>query len=140
MISNISGTGSAQMSMRMQPLNQPMTDEQKTAASEILAKYDSANMTEADHESLRAEFEETGITPSQELGKIMEEEGFDAPQGLRGPQGADGEGKPEQLDFIAELIEKFESGEVSEDEIKSFLQTLQETNGETGGVIMDEYI
>lgn len=140
MISNISSTAATQMSMRMQPLNQPMTDEQKTAASEILAKYDSTNMTEADHESLRTELEEAGITPSKELGKMMEEEGFEIPKGPRGPKGADGEGKPEQPDFITELIEKLESGEVSEDEIKSFLQTLQETKGETGGAIMDEYV
>lgn len=140
MISNISSTASTQMSMRMQPLNQPMTDEQKTAASEILEKYDSANMTEADHESLRAELEEAGISPSKELGKMMEDEGFEIPKGPRGPKGADGEGKLEQSDFITELIEKLESGEVSEDEIKSFLQTIQDSQGETGGVIMDEYI
>ena len=136
MISSI-GSSNAMRPPMQQPV-QSMTDEQKTAASEILANYDSTSMTDAEHESLRAEFEEAGITPSKELGSIMEGAGFEIPSGPGGPQGAKGSGKPKPPEF-SKLMEKLESSDVSEEEIQSYIQTLQNEKGEFSGALMDDY-
>lgn len=139
MISSINSTNSMQPPMHMQQANQTMTNEQKESASSILAKYDASNMTEADHESMKAEFEEAGITPSKDLKGMMEDSGFEVPE-KPGPQETNRKGRPEPPEFMNELMEKLESGEISEDEIKTFMQNLQNEKGETSGAIMDEYI
>lgn len=121
----------------MQQPNQPLTDTQKETVNGILSSYDSSKMTKTDFESMRAQFEEAGIKPSEDLKGIMEEAGFEVPE-RPGPQGAKGGGKPKPPEF-AELMEKLEDSDISEEEIMSFIESIQNEKGVFNGSIMDEY-
>ena len=77
MIGSISSAGS------MPPPPPPgseaaITDEQQTALSEILAEYDSENLTEADAQSIVESLSEAGIQPGQAMASAISELGFDA--------------------------------------------------------------
>ncbi len=135
MISSISN--SSQMQRPMPPQSQSLTDEQKEAVNSILASYDSTNMSDADVESMKAEFKDAGIKPSEDLKGIMEEAGFEVPE-KSGPEGVKGGGKPKPPEF-AELMEKLEDSDISEDEIMSFIETIQSEKGSFSGAIMDDY-
>ena len=126
---------SSTMRPQMPKQSQPLTDEQKETVNSILSKYDSSNMTTDKVESLKAEFVEAGIKPSEDLKGIMEEAGFEEPE-RSGPQGAKGKGKPPEF---SKLMEKLESSDISEEEIQSFIENLQNEKGKFSGSIMDEY-
>ena len=119
----------------MQQPNQPLTDTQKETANGILSSFDSSKMTKTDFESMRAQFEEAGIKPSEDLKGIMEEVGFEV-QERPGPQGAEGSGKPPKF---SKLMEKLGASDISEEEIQSYIQNLQNEKGEFSGSIMDGY-
>jgi hypothetical protein len=135
MISNINASNSMHKPMHMQQQARPLTDDQKETVNSILANYDSSNMSEADVESMRAAFKDAGINPSEELKNIMEEAGFEVPEKPK-PQGVKGQGKPMPPEFM-ELMEKLESSDISEEEIQSYIQSLQNEKGEFSGSIMD---
>ena len=135
MISSISSSNQVQRPMQRQ--SQPLTDEQKEKVSSILSNYDSSNMTTADIDSMKAEFKEAGINPSEDLKGIMEEAGFEVPE-RPGPQGVNGQEKPKTSEFT-ELMEKLESSDISEDEIMSFIENLMNEKGSFSGALMDEY-
>ena len=133
MISSISNSG--QMQRNMPPQSQPLTDEQKETVNSILSNYDSSTMTKADFESMKSEFEEAGIKPSEGLKGILEEAGFEVPE-RPGPQGAKGKGKPPEF---SKLMEKLGASDISEEEIQSFIENIQNEKGLFSGSIMDEY-
>ncbi len=135
MISSISNSG--QMQKPMHPPSQPMTDEQKETVNGILSNYDPSSMTKADFESMKVEFQDAGIRPSEDLKGVMEEAGFEVHE-RPGPQGVKGQGKPKPPEF-AELMEKLENSDLSEDEIMSFIENLQNEKGSFSGAIMDDY-
>ena len=87
----------------MHSTSQPLTDEQKETVNSILSNYDSSNMTKQNVESLKAEFKEAGIKPSEDLKGIMEEAGFEVPE-RSGPQGAKGKGKPPEFSKLMEKL------------------------------------
>ena len=131
MISSI-GSSNAMRPPMQQP-SQPLTDEQKEKANSILSNYDSSNMTQANTKSMQAEFEEAGIKPSEDLKGIMEEAGFEVPE-RPGPGGV--KGKPPEF---SKLMEKLEDSDVSEEDIQSYIQSLQNEKGQFSGAIMDNY-
>jgi hypothetical protein len=133
MISSVSNT--SQMQRPTHPPRQPMTDEQKESVKSILSNYDSSNMSQVDFESLKAEFQEAGIKPSEDLKGIMEDAGFEVPE-RPGPQGAKGGEKPPEF---SKLMEKLQSSNVSEEEIQSFIESLQNEKGQFSGALMDDY-
>lgn len=135
MISSISN--SSQVQRPMHPQSQSLTDEEKETVNSILASYDSASMSETDVEAMRAEFKDAGIKPSEDLKGIMEEAGFEVPE-RSGPEGAKGGGKPKPPEFT-ELMEKLEDSDISEDEIMSFIESIQNEKGSFSGAIMDDY-
>ena len=135
MISSISN--STTMRPAMQPQSKPMSDEQKETVNSILSNYDSSSMTEAKFESLKAEFEEAGIRPSEDLKGIMEEAGFEVPE-RSGPEGAKGGGKSKPPEFAA-LMEKLQSSDVSEDDLMAFIESIQAEKGSFSGAITDDY-
>lgn len=134
MISSISSSYSVNRTMQ-QP-SQQLTDSQMEAVNSILSNYDSSSMSKADFESMRAEFEEAGIKPSEDLKGIMEEAGFELPKGP-GPQGVSGEGKTRPPEF-SKLMEKLGDSDVSEEEIFSFIENLQNEKGSISGALLDE--
>lgn len=137
MISSINAANSMHRPMDMQRLNQPMTDKQKETVNSILANYDSYSMTKTDFESMRAEFQDAGIKPSEDLKGIMEEAGFEVPE-RPGLKGVKDEGRSKPPEF-SKLLEKLESSSISEEEILSFTANLQNEKGQFNGSIMDEY-
>ena len=136
MISSISS--SSQMQRPAPPPSQPMTDAQKESASEILSNYDSSSISTTELESMKAAFEAAGIKPSEDLKGIMEEAGFEVPE-RPGPQGVKGQEKPPPPPEFSKLMEKLGSSGVSEEEIQSYIQNLQNEKGEFGGALMDNY-
>jgi len=101
-----------------------ITDEQQTVLSEILAEYDSENLTEADAQSIAESLAEAGIQPGESMASAMSELGFDAAEigklaGV-GPASGGEEGSmpppppPQQssetissmVEFLAELLEE----------------------------------
>ena len=135
MISSINASNSMHKPMQMQQPSQPLTDEQKETVNNILSNYDSANMTKTDYESLKVEFADAGIKPSEDLKGILEEAGFEVPE-RPGPQGAKGSGKPPEF---SKLMEKLGASNISEEEIQSFIENIQSEKGLFSGSIMDEY-
>ena len=133
MINNIGSSNTMRLPMPQQ--NQVLTDEQKETVNSILSNYDSSKMTKGDFESMRSEFNEAGIKPSEDLKGMMEEAGFEVPE-RSGPQGPRGKGKPPEF---SKLMEKLESTDISEEEIQSFIENLQNEKGKFSGAIMDEY-
>lgn len=135
MISSI-GSSNAMRPPMQQP-SQPLTDAQKETASSILSNYDSSSMSSSDFEALKVQFEDAGINPSEDLKGMMEDAGFEVPE-RPGPQGVKGGGKPKPPEF-SKLMEKLEDSDISEEEIQSYIQTLQNEKGEFSGALMDDY-
>ena len=133
MINSIGSSSTMRPPMPQQ--SQPLTDEQKETVSSILSNYDSSNMTTENVESMKAELNEAGIKPSEDLKGMMEEAGFEVPE-RSGPKGVKGKGKPPEF---SKLMEKLESTDISEEEIQSFIENLQNEKGKFSGTIMDEY-
>jgi len=135
MINSI-GSSSTMRPPMPQP-SQPLTDEQKETVKSILSNYDSSNMTTVNIESMKADLNEAGIKPSEGLKGIMEAAGFEVPE-KPGPQGAKGGGRPKPPEF-SKLMEKLGNSDIYEEEIQSFIETLQNEKGTFSGSIMDEY-
>ncbi len=133
MINSIGSSSS--MRPPMPPPSKPLTDEQKEKVNSILSNYDSSKMTTDNIESLKAEFKEAGIKPSEDLKGIMKEAGFEVPE-RSGPQRARGDGKPPEF---SKIMEKLGNSDTSEEEIHSFLENLQSEKGKFSGSIMDGY-
>ncbi|MCW8850292.1 MAG: hypothetical protein OQJ81_09980 [Melioribacteraceae bacterium] len=131
----INSIGSSSTLRSPMPQSQPLTDEQKETVNSILSNYDSSNMTTENVESLKAEFNEAGIKPSEDLKGILEEAGFEVPE-RPGPQGAKGKGKPPEF---SKLMEKLGASDISEEEIQLFIENIQNEKGKFSGSIMDEY-
>lgn len=136
MISSISSSNA--MNSSLQQSIQKLTDEQKKMVNEIISNYDASNISKSDFNNMMSEIKDAGITPSRDLRSIIEESGFSMPEGP-GPQGVKGEGRPKPPEYITDLMSQLQSGDISEEEIQSFLQILQNQNGEKTGSIMDKY-
>jgi len=103
----------------------PMTEEQKAAAQEILAKYDPENMTREDMLAMREEFQDAGISRSRGLMQMMQEAGFKGPRKDDTSQVQAREnrnGTPRGA--LWQLYQQFQSGDMSEDE---FLEQIKKT-------------
>ena len=134
--SMISGLGSSPWMEQ----GQALTDDQKSQLQEIAAKYDPESMTREDVASMMAEIQEAGIRPGEDMKSILEEAGFELqpPQGGAPPKGMGGPGGPPPMgmggsmgedseisDAVQDFVEKAMAGEVTEDDIASFLETIQ---------------
>ena len=132
----ISGVSSSYTTMSYSQTS--LTDEQKDALEEILAKYDPENMSGEDMESLKTELQEAGIRPTREVGQIMNEAGFGPPSGVQGAGGPPPGPPPDMADNdddeeneLLELINQVKTGEITQEE---FLSTLEEY-AQLGGII-----
>lgn len=124
-----------------------LTDEQKTAAEEILAQYDPENVSEEDAEEIRQQLRDAGIAPSRDLKALLEEAGFDAeqfrPQGPGGgPEGAPPPPPPElteeQVQTLASIFETYDAESLSEDDLQEIQQKLQEAGFLSRGAVLDQ--
>ena len=116
-----------------------LTEEQKTTLEEILAKYDSENLTEEDRQALQSELKEAGIPRCQESAKMLrqagllpdrsEEETRNLESVLNGGRGSN---------KLTDLIERFKSGEITQDQFMSTIQQYAESGMLTPGNLIDE--
>ena len=119
----------------------PMTDEQKTDVSDILSKYDSSSISSTEFESMMAEIKDAGVVPSRDLRSMLDEAGFEPPQGSEGPQGVQGGGRPPKpTEIMSDLMNQLKSGDISEEDLSVILQNLQIDSSKSTGSIMDEYV
>jgi len=125
-----------------------LTDEQKTAAEEILAQYDPEALSEEDAEEIRQQLREAGIAPSRDLKSVLEEAGFDTeqlrPQGPGGPGGAGGAPPPpppelsdEQVQTLASIFEGYDAEDLSEEDLQEIQAKLQEAGFSGRGSVVD---
>jgi hypothetical protein len=127
----IQGVGSSQSIFAQKQTS--LSDEQKATLEEILAKYDSENLSDEDAKALMDELKAAGIPPCKDTFEIMKAEGFTPPkppegQGPPPPPPSDGSNQTssltsEQKTQLMDLIEQLKNGEISED---SFLTTLNQ--------------
>ena len=129
---------------------QKLSDEQKTQLAEILSNYDAEDMTEEDMKSMLDEIKEAGITPGKELKETLEEAGFELKppqQGQGGPPPMGGMNGPmggaEPPQFAKDFMDKVQSGELTEDDITTFLEQVeaqkQSLLGMTGLMVDTQY-
>ncbi len=130
-------------SMRQIPpkqANQPtMSTEKKEQAQEILKEFSVDTLSRADATSIVASFKELGIPPSNELEKLMADNGFDAKnigdmaevsdsKTLRPPPQNNSVNSSEMVSFLEELLENYDT-QLSDDDKDSILAAVQEKFG-----------
>lgn len=147
-INSMANTGMAGMAGMAPPprmgAGQTFTDEQKSNLEEILAQYDSEDITDEEMRSMLDEIKEAGIGPGEDLKNALEEAGFE----LKPPQG--GQGGPPQMgmngamgarleppQFVQDFMDKAVSGEVTEDDIAAFLKNVQSQNQDLTGLLVN---
>lgn len=139
----------------------PLTDEQKSAAEEILSQYDPGSLSDEDAESLRQDLRDAGIRPSRELRSLLEDAGFDAealrPQDPGGPGGPGNPGGPrgaggpppgpppqeggtagEALQTLAEILEDYDTENLTSDNLREIQQRLAEAGFAGNGSVVDQ--
>ncbi len=132
-----------------------LSDEQKSAVSDILSQYDAETLSEEDVASIREQFREAGVRPSPELKSAIEEAGFDAeafrpdgpppggPGGAGGPRqgpppGTGDEDSDETLKTIASIFEDYDLESLSEEDLNEIQQKLQEAGIALPGSVIDQ--
>lgn len=121
--------------------NYSLTDEEKTTIQDIIAKYDSENVTKESMKAMMDEIKETGIKPSKDLKEILGTAGFEPPEK---PQGLPPE-KPtsettEVPDFLLDFISKQKEGTLTESDINSLIQQLEDSGSFSQSNIVDKKI
>lgn len=114
-----------------------MTDKQKTSFQEIIAKYDSTNLTKADFESMGKEFRQAGISPSREVKSLLETSGFDVDKFIKEPsrgehgpsRGMGGLQKPKNAQEGLNQLLSF-SEEIGDTDLQNMIKEIQEKEKE----------
>ncbi|MEI6291273.1 MAG: hypothetical protein WCP19_12645 [Chloroflexota bacterium] len=149
MVDQINGMG--QMAgVRHHFNSQPLTDAQKTSIQDILSKYDSANVTKADAQSIFQAFKDAGIRPSRELKQVIEAAGFDAealrdmgrPDRPADRSTAADKGSKNNVDLSAlkslqNLLGQFDLSNMTTDNSQTLVTKLQELGFLTPGSVID---
>lgn len=128
--------------------NRPLTENEKETLLDILNNYDAENMSEEDVVSLFGDIKDSGIKPSEEIKSILDDEGFtiEPPQGMRPPQGMNPQMRMNQTleNMPSSITENFlallQSGEATEEDVSSFIQSVEKTGLFTSGLLIDEEV
>lgn len=125
----------------------PLSEESKAKAQEIIGQYDPQTMTDDDTKAMRTELREAGITPSREFKGILEDSGFE----VKGPKagGGKGHGGPpppppsgtdnaEYSTEIADFLAKYETNDVTEDDLANLVEILRQSGQDASGLVIDE--
>lgn len=146
MIGGIDTRATSQMGMMQQPReNYKMSDEEKTQVKSLLEQYDTENMTEEDTQSLFEEIKSLGVKPGEDLKTMMEDAGVKPPKPPQGggkpPQGGSSKEvstKDNMPSYLSEFVSKAQSGDISDDDLNTILNTLQQNGYGTNGNIFDD--
>lgn len=138
MVDGISSSGYQAVGMTFASnQSEALTDEQKEKLEEILSNYDPTNMTEDDKKTLMDELKSSGIKPSEEVKSIIEDAGFDM-EPPQGPPPSDGENQVSRPGFIQEAIDKYNAGELTEEDLQELMEKLQESGEPPQGILLDQ--
>lgn len=149
MVDQINGMGQIS-GMHHQFKSQPLTETQKSSVQDILSKYDSANVTREDAQSIFQSFKDAGIRPSRELRDMITAAGFDA-EALRdmarpdkNAQGSAASARNSKnnvdlsaLKSLQELLGKFDLGNMTSDNSQTLVTKLQELGFLNPGSVID---
>jgi len=136
MIDGISGNGVPVGMGFMQQQNTKLTDDQRSQLQDILSNYDPANMSDEDKMSIMEELKSSGIRPSKEVKGMIEDAGFEVGRPPEGP--SPGGGRPPKADYIMEAVDKYESGELTEDDLDTLMEMLSQNGESAQGVFIDQ--
>jgi len=126
-----------------------LTDEQKSLLEEILAKYDSENLSDEDRASLMDELKNSGIPRCREAFQMIEAAGLapERPQGPPPPPPSDEDDDSTQTDALSQLksdiltlVEQLLSGQITEDEFRSQLEELLPEDAASTGAVINETV
>ncbi|HNY25994.1 MAG TPA: hypothetical protein PLA90_05765 [Candidatus Sumerlaeota bacterium] len=137
-LQGIQASMASSSAMRVQ--SRTLTDEQKTQLEEILSKYDPANMTEADKKALMEELRSANIPPCKATFETMEAAGFAKPTPPAGPPPEESSSTSSSSSVNAsflELLQQFQSGQVSESEFIDELNAIKEELEQNTGAVID---
>lgn len=148
MIAGIDSSTSSINQTQMMPKQQEnyvMTDEEKEQVYSIISKYNTEEMSEEDTQSLLEEIQATGVKPGDDLMGILEESGVEMPEPpQKGSMPPPQEDESKEIttnedmpSYLNEFISKAQSGEISDDEVNTIINTLQQNGYTTNGNIFD---
>ncbi len=140
-----SSSSTSQTMMYKQRENYKMTDEQKQSVTDLLSQYDDvSSISDDEKETLMENIKDLGVKPGDDLKNIMESAGFEPPKPPEGgmpPQSSDSTSSTEELpSFLSDFISKYQSGEVSEDDMNTLFAQLKSNNMGAKGNIYDTSI
>lgn len=139
MVSGVSSASGYQYQPQMQQ-SVSLTDDQKAAIEEVVAKYDSSSTSGEDFHTMMEEIKELGFGPSEDVKDILDAAGFEKPEGTppQGPPPSGGKG--EIPDFLSEIFQQKEDGTISQDDFDTIMSNLQSTYESVTGNFIDESV
>lgn len=125
-----------------------LSEGEKSTVASILEQYDPDSLSEEDVDAIKQQLQDAGITPSRELGTLIEEAGFDKeefrpdgpPRGgpPRGGQGgAAGLVSEDGLKTLSSILEAYDVDNLSEDDVTTIQQQLAEAGFFGQGSVVD---
>lgn len=164
---NVSGASSmnSMMTSSMQnqrPPQQSLTEDQKQTVNDILAEYDSSNISQQDFKDIFQKFEDAGITGGESLKNTAESAGFDfsaniqqaissgesLPSAMGTPPGGGQAGMPpppppqesslssEYSDMLTQLLADYEKGDADQTDFEAFIESIKNSSfSSTGNII-----
>lgn len=129
-----------------------LSEEQKSAAEEILAQYDPDSLSDDDVDAIKQQLRDAGVGPSRDLKDLLQEAGFDAEQFKpKGPDGsAGGPGGPggpppppaglseDSLKTLASIFEAYDAENLTEDDLTEIQQKLIDAGIFGKGNVVDQ--
>ena len=140
MVESIGSSSFYQYQSQYSTSTSSLTDEQKSLVEEILANYDSESITEEETKTLLDELKSTGIEPSKEMDEIFEAAGFKNSKRPEGKPPAGGMGGSQPPQYALDLMEKVQSGEISEEDVTELLKNLSANDEDTSGVFVNKTV
>jgi len=159
---------SGMMPMQSQNSSQSkLTDEQKQTVNDILAEYDSSDISQQDFHEIFEQFQAAGISGGESLKSTTEAAGFDfssniqttiesgeaLPGGMGPPPGGPAGGNPpppppesaesssssEYSDLLAQLLEDYENGEADLTDFEALIENIKSTSfSSTGNIVNNQ--
>lgn len=115
-----------------------LSDEQKQEISDIISKYDPSNMSKEDVKSMFDEIKALGIGQSDEVKSILDEAGFEPPEKPQGPPPSENSKTQNEPQYVLDFLDKLNSGSVSETDLNTLVQNLQNSGMLTQGSLVDK--
>jgi|WetSurMetagenome_2_1015567.scaffolds.fasta_scaffold688744_1 hypothetical protein len=138
MVSSISSSSTQALFQAQTSTSSKLTDDQKSALEEILAKYDVEEMTDDEKKSMMDEMKSTGIPMTSDTKEIMDAAGFTPPEKPQGPPPEESTSTEEEIpEYLKDFIEKQQAGEVTQEDIDTLVEKLQASGETVPGALID---